>query len=84
MSVNGLISDSISSIKRDRSTRLYVTILSTCIQMYRVGEKSLYTHTVHTITEHSSSCCQSTFPSEDDKEMIIRAWCVTVNNVRPP
>ena len=48
MSVNGLVSDSISSIKCDTSTRLYVTVLSTCTQMYRVGEKSLYTHTVRT------------------------------------
>jgi len=48
MSVNGLVSDSISSIKHDRSTRLYATVLSTCTQMYRVDKKSLYTHTVRT------------------------------------
>lgn len=48
MSVNGLVSDSTSSIKCDRSTRLYATVRSTCTQMYWVGEKSLYTHTVHT------------------------------------
>lgn len=48
MSLNGLVSDSISSKKYDGSTRLYVTVLSTCTQMYRVGEKSLYTYTART------------------------------------
>ena len=37
-----------------------------------------------TITQNSGCCFHSTFPTEVDTEMIIRAWCVTVNNVRPP